>query len=90
MNIARYLPGVFAITLTLLAGCAATPDDSAVAELDDGRVVCNEPRPQVCTMEYRPVCAELKAGGSKDYASGCNACADIAVIAHRPNACVVP
>ena len=41
--------------------------------------LCTEPRPMVCTMEYRPVCAAMVVGGKKTYPSGCNACADIAV-----------
>lgn len=48
---------------------------------------CTEPRPQVCTMEYAPVCATLIAGGKKEYASGCNACADDAVAAYLPGPC---
>jgi len=38
-------------------------------------------------MEYWPVCATLAAGGSKTYASGCNACADIAVASYSDGAC---
>jgi hypothetical protein len=50
---------------------------------------CEAPRPQVCTMEYAPVCAYLLAGGSRDYSSGCNACADDAVAVHLPGSCPV-
>jgi hypothetical protein len=40
-------------------------------------------------MEYNPVCATLVAGGTKQYASGCNACADDAVSAYLPGPCPV-
>ncbi|WP_435214043.1 hypothetical protein ACMAY6_02110 [Luminiphilus sp. nBUS_16] len=40
---------------------------------------CRDPRPMVCTMEYRPVCATLVSGGAATYPSGCNACADVVV-----------
>lgn len=50
---------------------------------------CSEPRPQVCTMEYNPVCATRNAGGTKQYASGCNACADDAVSNYIAGPCPV-
>jgi len=54
--------------------------------LSDG-TACAEPRPQVCTMEYNPVCAELQSGGRGDYSSPCNACADVAVNGYVDGAC---
>ena len=50
-------------------------------------IQCHDPRPQVCTMEYDPVCATLHKGGSKQYSSGCNACADDAVASYLPDPC---
>lgn len=50
---------------------------------------CVDPRPQVCTMEYNPVCAVLGNGSSKQYSSPCNACADDAVKSYLPGACVL-
>jgi len=41
----------------------------------------------VCTMEYMPVCANLAAGGTATYPSGCNACADIAVASWVDSPC---
>ena len=65
----------------LLSACAGqTPESSSVTQ-------CTEPRPQVCTMEYAPTCAVLIAGGQKEYASACNACADDAVAAYAPGPC---
>ena len=64
--------------LLLLPACANT--SSPVTQ-------CTDPRPQVCTMQYAPVCATLLAGGSKGYSSGCNACADDRVASHMPGTC---
>ena len=50
-------------------------------------VACTEPRPQVCTQDYRPVCAMLHEGGFKTYANGCSACSDPAVTGYREGAC---
>jgi len=41
----------------------------------------------VCTMEYMPVCANLEAGGTATYPSGCNACADVAVASWVESPC---
>ncbi len=48
---------------------------------------CSLPRPQVCTMEYAPVCAHLIAGGRLEYSSPCNACADDAVASYLGGSC---
>ena len=37
---------------------------------------CTEPRPEICTRDYRPVCANLKDGSQKTFSNGCSACAD--------------
>lgn len=50
-------------------------------------VACTETRPQVCTQDYRPVCALLQDGNFKTYANGCNACSDPAVTGYREGAC---
>ena len=49
--------------------------------------VCEVPRPQVCTMEYAPVCGVLIAGGERDFSSDCNACANDAVASYRTDPC---
>ena len=75
------MPSALACTL-LLAACASQEP------VDTGALTqCAEPRPQVCTMEYAPACATLIAGGQKEYASGCNACADDAVAGYVPGSC---
>ena len=38
--------------------------------------VCPEMRPEMCTMDYNPVCGSLTDGSLKTYANGCNACSD--------------
>ena len=48
---------------------------------------CPEPRPQMCTREYRPVCAKLDDGSMKTYSNGCTACTDTKVVGYYPGAC---
>jgi len=48
---------------------------------------CPKIRPQVCTMEYIPVCAKLNSSDIKTYASACSACADHKVISYKEGSC---
>jgi hypothetical protein len=66
--------------VALLAGPGAcTTHSSESTPLRGAATLCEEPRPQICTMEYLPVCANLRAGSVKTYASGCSACSDTQV-----------
>jgi predicted small lipoprotein YifL len=84
------MPQVFRRPLLLsillsLAACATGPLKPVPV---DGRMTaCVEPRSQICTMDYTPVCAELKSGELKTYSNACSACADLNVVSHRPAAC---
>ena len=50
-------------------------------------VICQQPRPQICTREYNPVCATLKDGSLRTGATGCSACADPDVVSYTRGAC---
>jgi len=61
-------------------------------------VECTDPRPQICTREYMPVCATkdtgIKCVGKQcptskkvTYATGCTACADQKVRGYMPGEC---
>jgi hypothetical protein len=65
-----------------MAGC-----QNSISRKSEGLVPCEDPRPEVCTREYRPVCAEVADGSLRTYPNGCDACADKAVRAYRPGAC---
>lgn len=70
------------LLLLLIAGCTRTP----APRLPDV-VSCREPRPQVCTMVYAPVCALHADGRRRTHASSCNACADDTVLQYRQGSC---
>lgn len=48
---------------------------------------CAEPRPQMCTRDYRPACGTRKDGGRKTYGNACSACADPEVMTQAAGAC---
>lgn len=68
------------LALFYLTACETQPSASLATQ-------CSTPRPQVCTMEYAPVCADLVVGGRKQYSSACNACADDAVAGYLRGEC---
>jgi hypothetical protein len=71
--------------VVLLSACATTPPDGPT--MTTAARACEEPRPQVCTMDYRPVCASLADGVVKTYSNGCSACGDAAVSSWTEGAC---
>ena len=50
-------------------------------------ILCEEPRPQICTREYNPVCAKLHNGVSKTHSTGCTSCSDPDVVGYKMGAC---
>ncbi|MGD8415697.1 MAG: hypothetical protein PVH91_01425 [Pseudomonadales bacterium] len=48
---------------------------------------CSDPRPEICTQIYAPVCATHADGSSRTYGNDCSACADPAVTGWLPGAC---
>ncbi len=78
------------------AGCSATALDKATETKLD--VVCQDPRPQMCTMDYRPVCGLRDTGIRcvttpcpstewKTYSNGCAACSDAQVFGYVSGEC---
>ncbi len=71
----KHSPGLLTL-LSVLLGCASDPIEEKPLV---GFEACPSPRPQVCTLDYRPVCALLGNGERREYSNGCSACGDEAV-----------
>lgn len=80
--------------LLVLASCSA----NEISQVPANAVQCSDPRPQICTMDYTPVCATRDNGvrcittpctstEMATYANACGACADVRVFYHVPGAC---
>ncbi len=76
-----------AIAFCLLAGCASPHIGSADTSAAVSGIACTDPRPQVCTMQYDPVCATLADGSRQDKSSPCNACAFDSVVSYERGQC---
>ena len=75
-----------AALLWATTACAAPPSAEPESQAGGDLVTCTEPRPQVCTMQYDPVCGRIGEGDGaewKTYASDCSACGDPEVSAYR-------
>ena len=76
--------GVYVILMAIglgVSGCG-TPGSQ-----DDSITACTDPRPQMCTMEYDPVCGVRSDGSEMTYSTGCVACSDANVTGYRPGEC---
>ena len=71
----------------IAAGCAQTPPAEETASAPPDLVLCEDPRPQICTAIYDPVCALTADNSYKTYASDCSACGDANVSGYIPGAC---
>ena len=65
------------------AGCVTGQEPAA----EQGLVACEAPRPEVCPMNYDPVCGQGADGTRRTYSNDCGACADASVVGYRPGAC---
>ena len=72
------------VSFMLLAGLGST---STFAGEEPELIICTEPRPEVCTMDYRPVCGRHSDGSYQTYSNGCMACSNPLVEGYIEDAC---
>ena len=82
---ARKLLGLVLISF-IVVGCNSAPEQP-LSEAPDVINLCKDPRPQMCTMIYQPVCGVNNDGQFKTYASDCNACSHQEVRGYNEGAC---
>ncbi|MFV2059515.1 MAG: hypothetical protein ACC653_02455 [Gammaproteobacteria bacterium] len=73
--------------LLVVSACETTVAQNEVPVEVTTITTCSEPRPQICTNEYKPVCATLDDGKQETYATGCTACADTFVVSYQKDVC---
>ncbi|MCK4837408.1 MAG: hypothetical protein KAS94_01320 [Desulfobulbaceae bacterium] len=75
-----YLSTFFAVVVFLNA-CSSVTSQPRVDKM------CTEPRPEICTMNYLPVCGVRIGHTSKTYSNGCSACSDSEVVGYNTGKC---
>jgi hypothetical protein len=48
---------------------------------------CTDPRPEVCTQQYDPVCVERSDSSRRTFGNACTACADSATVRYETGPC---
>ena len=94
------LRAALVLLLAVLAACNAgtSGEPSPQRSSDAGYIACASPRPEVCTYDYQPVCAQRDTGvrcikqpcASSEpvtMSNGCSACSDAKVLGYRAGAC---
>ena len=77
---------VLLTSYTALACAQSSVVEETVASRPE-LVACEEPRPQLCTMQYDPVCGLTANSQYQTYSNACSACSDASVSGHSPGAC---
>ena len=77
------------LVIWAMSGCASIKPTKSNATKQDHpqKQICPEPRPELCTQQYEPVCGQFSSGVSKTYSNWCSACSDIAVESYVPGEC---
>ena len=84
------------LSTALLYSCSNSP--LVETKLTPEIIKCTNPRPQICTMDYSPVCATRDTGvrcvttpcpstETATYSNGCSACSDPKVLYYTPGEC---
>lgn len=63
-----------------------SPADASPPDVS-GLNLCTEPRPEICTMNYAPVCGVHEDGSRSTYSNACSACSNAEVVGSLPGAC---
>ena len=74
------------VLIFILTGCKVSSTSSDVPEVKNAQL-CKDPRPMMCTMDYRPVCGLHNDNTVKTYSNGCSACSNPEVRSYVPEAC---
>jgi hypothetical protein len=93
-----FLIAILVAAPCLGSGCQSPQPAPSVAEAPRETIECVDPRPELCTQDYRPVCGLRDTGIRcvttpcdstewKTYSNGCTACSDPDVERYRPGAC---
>lgn len=87
------LPHIMA-SFILITGCSterqAEGDSESTMILDrtyENLTICDTPRPEICTMNYLPVCGVSDSGNRKTFSNGCVACSSLSVIGFEQGSC---
>lgn len=78
------LVGILIFSMGILGpGCASHQNTAKPTQ----SIPCESPRPELCTMDYTPVCGRGADNSQKTYSNACTACADKNIFTYDPGPC---
>ena len=85
MFIGKFISTITLFMAMMLSACVSTTieDKSDAPKL----AKCPEERPEMCTMQYDPVCAKLIDNTLQTFSNSCSACADKQSVAYLQGEC---
>jgi hypothetical protein len=57
------------------------------AENIANQIKCTDPRPEICPMNWKPVCGYYSDQSVKTFSNACSACSDKKIVAYTENQC---
>jgi len=87
------LKSLLVLVFFCLMGCAVntvpqSSEETSLQKTSEAElIICTDPRPEVCTMEFLLVCGERDDYSYKTYSNGCNACSEPEVVGYVEGAC---
>lgn len=87
MNKKLIIVGMLALVCASVIAGGFTDNTSVEKTDQNAEIVCEDPRPEICTMDYTPVCGKDVKGDVKTYANGCGACSDDNVVSYQDGEC---
>ena len=78
---------VMAVAFVIGASTFAQAQQAPPAKPPAGLTTCTEPRPEICTKEFMPVCGVRRDGTRMVNSNGCMACMDANVVGYLPGPC---
>jgi hypothetical protein len=97
-SLASLRNGLCAVLLLVAGACSSDVARESEQEEASSYIACEDPRPEICTRDFRPVCAERDTGircvttpcPSSEWVlspNACSACSESEVLGYRPGAC---
>ncbi|SQD80374.1 lipoprotein [Moritella yayanosii] len=84
-------PILLALAVFSLAACSNIDTTEETAKslpiLPSYSNSCPDERPQMCTMDYRPVCGTTESNELKTFSNACGACSDVTVRGYSESEC---
>jgi len=74
-------------SITIMTLCLLLSACQSTAIKQDLQTNCPDLRPQMCTMDFKPVCGVFSEGTTKTFSNACTACSDKNILGFQEGKC---